>query len=388
MADTQYLKDNLAGFVPVEKSTEIIKDVVRGSSILRLAKVEQMESDTKEIPVMTDGPGAYWVGETERIQTSKATWIFPKIEAKKLAVIIPVTREKLNDSIIDVFGELQPYIAEAFHTSLDAAALFGNDSPFAKSLYDAAEAAGNIVTRGSGALDLDISDAMATVEAGGYDVDGFAAHYGVKNALRKLRDANGNALYVPGVDQSNLYENPIEFVRNGGWDKDRADIIGGAWQYAIVGIRQGIEYEILKEATLQTVTMPDGKPLSLAENDMVAIKATMRVGFLPVKDEAFCVVAPAGAALGELTVTSAAGTNSGDTKVTVTPELTGGNSYKYKVGANPSLPKYDQKLTTGWTAWDGTADITAATGQKIVVAEVTAGNEARKAGSATVTAKE
>ena len=38
--------------------------------------------------------------------------------------------------------------------------------------------------------------------------------------------------------------------------------------------------------------MEDGNPLSLAENDMVAIKATMRIGFLPVKDGAFAVLAP------------------------------------------------------------------------------------------------
>jgi len=38
--------------------------------------------------------------------------------------------------------------------------------------------------------------------------------------------------------------------------------------------------------------MGDGKPLSLAENDMVAIKATMRIGFLPIKDEAFALLTP------------------------------------------------------------------------------------------------
>ena len=38
--------------------------------------------------------------------------------------------------------------------------------------------------------------------------------------------------------------------------------------------------------------MEYGKPLSLAEQDMVAIKATMRLGFLPVKDEAFAILTP------------------------------------------------------------------------------------------------
>ena len=217
------------------------------------------------------------------------------MEAKKLAVIIPVTKEKLNDTTINVFGEMKTAIAEAFYKAIDSACLFGSNSPFKKNIYGVANDGGNKIaleTNGAGKLDLDISDVMALVEADGLDVNGFAGHYGLKNYLRKLRDANGNALFVPGVGQNELYSNPIEFVRNGGWDKTKAELIGGNWMYSLVGMRAGIEYEILKEATLQSVTMGDNKPLSLAENDMVAIKATMRLGFLPIKDKAFALLTP------------------------------------------------------------------------------------------------
>ena len=103
-----YLKNELTGFVPVEQATDIIKMVTRGSSVLRMAKVEEMKHEKKKFNVLTDGPGAYWVGEGERIKTSGATWIHPEIEAKKLAVIIPVTKEKLEDTTISVFEELKP----------------------------------------------------------------------------------------------------------------------------------------------------------------------------------------------------------------------------------------------------------------------------------------
>ncbi len=73
-----YLKDELTGFVPKVQAQEIMKDVARGSSILRLSKVETMTSDNKKFPVMVDGPGAYWVGEGERIKTSGAQWISRK----------------------------------------------------------------------------------------------------------------------------------------------------------------------------------------------------------------------------------------------------------------------------------------------------------------------
>lgn len=289
-----YLKDELAGFVPVEQAKEIMKDVARGSSVLRLSKVSQMESDTKKIPVMTEGPGAYWVGEGERISTSKAGWIYPELKAKKLAVIIPVTKEKLNDTTIDVFNELKEPIAEAFYKAIDAAALFKTNSPWAKSIMDCINTANNKVVVGTNdTLDLDVSDAMALVEEAGYDVNGFAAKIGVKNSLRKLRDTNGNQLYAEGVNGKEFYNQPIEFSRNGAWDKTKADLIGADWDKSLVGIREGIEYEILKEATLENTLWTDDKPLSLAEQDMIAIKATMRLGFLPIKDEAFCAVVPA-----------------------------------------------------------------------------------------------
>lgn len=293
MADTTYLKDNLTGFVPTPTAAEIIKDVTRGSSVLRLSKVQPMESETLKIPVMVSGPGAYWVGETERIQTSTAQWIFPELAAKKIGVIVPVTKEKLKDTTIDVFATVQPYIAEAFYKAIDAACLFGTNSPFAKNIYDVAKTAGATVAEGTNdKLDLDISDVMALVENAGHDANGFAAGYDLKNSLRKLRDGNGNQLYVPGVDEETLYSQPIEFSRNGAWDKTKARAIAADWKYSIVGIRDQIQYEVLKEATLQSVTMGDNKPLSLAENDMVAIKATMRIGFLPVKEDAFAVLTP------------------------------------------------------------------------------------------------
>lgn len=85
-----------------------------------------------------------------------------------------------------------------------------------------------------------------------------------------------------------------------------------------------------------------------------------------------------------LTVSSAAGTTTGTTKLSVTPVLTGEDSYRYYRGAN--IPAVGAVLTA-WSVWDGTADITAATGDILTVAEVDSTGAAVKAGICTVTAK-
>ena len=85
-----------------------------------------------------------------------------------------------------------------------------------------------------------------------------------------------------------------------------------------------------------------------------------------------------------LTVSSAAGSTTGTTKLTVTPALGDGDSYRIYGGA--AIPAVGEVLVA-WTAWDGTSDITAATGDLITVAEVDGTNAAVKAGIVTVTAK-
>lgn len=90
--------------------------------------------------------------------------------------------------------------------------------------------------------------------------------------------------------------------------------------------------------------------------------------------------------LGELVVTSAAGATSGKTALTVAPELTSGNSYKYQTSASVTLPAYGQVLSEGWTDWDGSEEITATTGQQIAVVEVNADKQAMAGGVAKVTA--
>ena len=90
--------------------------------------------------------------------------------------------------------------------------------------------------------------------------------------------------------------------------------------------------------------------------------------------------------LGSLVVTSEAGATSGTTKITVAPALTEGNSYMYQVGASVELPAYGETLSTPWTEWDGSEDITATNGQKIAVVEVNSTDQALSGGTATVTA--
>lgn len=73
----------------------------------------------------------------------------------------------------------------------------------------------------------------------------------------------------------------------------------------------------------------------------------------------------------------------------MTPPVTGGNHYGYKTGATVTLPAaYGEDVSSGWTSWNGTDEITATTGQELGVVEANAENQAVAAGKGTVAAKE
>ena len=77
------------GTIPEKYNELILKEVMEGSKVMQLAKYEEMDEKEKEFEYFAKGPGAYWVGEGEKIQTSKPQWMNAKMVAKKLAVIVP-----------------------------------------------------------------------------------------------------------------------------------------------------------------------------------------------------------------------------------------------------------------------------------------------------------
>ena len=149
---------------------------------------------------------------------------------------------------------------------------------------------------------------------------------------------------------------------------------------------------------VEAVVMMDGaiaQPYYVSEysaekvpfDDAVALEDYLYKGTEALMEDTIFYVKKNSNQLGELTVQSVEGTTIGNTKITITPEIEEGHSYKYKVATSPTMPTYDQVCSSGYTNWNGTDEITATTGQKIVVVEVDSNNKAKKAGEATITSK-
>lgn len=96
-------------------------------------------------------------------------------------------------------------------------------------------------------------------------------------------------------------------------------------------------------------------------------------------------------AIGSLTVSSAAGTNVGETAITKTYTLQSGEKFVYKVGTASAAPAiaYQEKADYTWTEWDGSSaiDVGASANGKKATFAVVKGGKALMSGSCTLAVK-
>lgn len=368
------------GAIPEKYHNLILKEIMENSKVMRLAKYEEMDSKEKKFEYFAKGPGAYWVGEGEKIRTSKAQWLQVKMVAKKLGVIIPCSREFLHYKMSDFFEVMKPKIAEAFYKKFDNAAILNVENPFLHAVDKSVSVTGNVIDGGLTYDNILALEDLLTNED--YDVNAFLSTKKNRSTLRNAHKIENGVVVESIYDRSanTLDGQPVMDMKS----LDKGTIYAGDFDYMYYGIPYGMNYKISEEAQLSTLTNEDGSAVNLYEQELVALRVTMDVGFMIVKDAAFAKLTSGG--LGKLTVTSIAGTKQGDTKITVTPAVTSGNSYKYKTGEMLDIPVKGQNVK-GWTVWDGASDITAVTGSEIVVAECDASYHVVNAGKATVTAK-
>lgn len=380
--DNVTMYEHKDGSIPKKYNELILKEVMNGSQVMKLAKYEEMDGKEKEFEYFAKGPGGYWVGEGEKIQTSKPQWMQAKMVAKKIGVIVPCSREHLHYKMSDFFEKMKSKIAEAFYKKFDEAAILNMDNPFPQSVEESALAAGNLI---SGGITYDnilaMEDALNDED---YDVNAFISTKKNRSTLRNVHKIENGVIVESMYDRgANTIDGlPVADLKG----LERGNLYAGDFDYMYYGIPFGMSYKIDESAQLSTLKNADGTPVNLFEQELAALRVTMDVAFMIVKDEAFVKLEAGETSVSTLTVASVAGTSDGTTKITITEPKGGGNSYKYKVADAAVDVSYKQSVRN-WTAWDGASDITAETGKTITVVECDAEYLALKAGSQTVTSK-
>ncbi|MBQ4017419.1 MAG: phage major capsid protein [Oscillospiraceae bacterium] len=83
---------------------------------------------------------------------------------------------------------------------------------------------------------------------------------------------------MQGAAQYDLDGIHLDFPMNGAWDDSEALMIAGDFSQLVYSIRQDVTYKVLTEATIVDPTTRE-VVYSLAQQDMVALRAVMRMGW-------------------------------------------------------------------------------------------------------------
>ena len=292
--------------IPVQTLKEIIDGVAEESVALsQFQRLPDMSSRTAEMTVLdslvdaqftsgvvyddltygADADGTYTPDEgvPGLKATGDAKWAKKKIVAEPIAIILPIAEDVLADADYDIWAELRPRIVEAFGKRIDEAIIWGQGRPasWETGIVPTALARGNVVAQGTGVdLGIDISNLMGKIEAQGFDPTGFIAEVGTKAVLRNLRSTAGFPLFSDGtmIDPDTLYGHPIKYSKNASFDATVARLIVGDMKEAKYSIRQDITFKLFTEGV---VTDDYGNIVAnLMQNDMVALRVVMRLGWV------------------------------------------------------------------------------------------------------------
>lgn len=117
------------------------------------------------------------------------------------------------------------------------------------------------------------------LEAYGYMATGSIAPMAMRGRLRNVRDSDGGLIFKASMQAAGQYVldgAPIIFPRNGAVSSTYW-LISGQWDQLVYSMRQDITYKVLDQAVIQdnsgTIVY------NLAQQDMVALRAVMRIGF-------------------------------------------------------------------------------------------------------------
>jgi len=198
-------EDTEGGYLVPDEFERTLVEALEEENIFRqLANVITTSSGDRKIPVVASKGTASWVDEGGQIPESDDSFGQVSIGAFKLATMIKVSEELLNDSVFN----LERYIAKEFARRIGAKeeeAFFVGDGSGKPTGILAATGGGQIgvTTAGSTAITLDeMLDLFYSLKSPYRKRASFVMNDATVKAIRKLKDSTGQYLWQPSIKEA------------------------------------------------------------------------------------------------------------------------------------------------------------------------------------------
>lgn len=277
--------------IPVELKNEIIRIANDTYGIarrdMRYIPISG-PGNTFQMPNVASGVTTYWTDEKVKKKSSTPGFGLLTLTLKKLAVIIPMTDEFLEDSVININQLLGDLVAESMAMEEDIQFFTGNGTIFTGILNNSNVLKVTLAS-GTGPGEITADDLLDMLNKAPASIRRTGKYYlssSVLAVIQKLRDtANGGYIWASpiGGNPGTIWGRPYEIV-------DAMPAVGDVpvntgfviftdlKRTAIFADKQTIRVTKLTEATIHDT---DGvTAINLAEQDMNALRFVERVGYV------------------------------------------------------------------------------------------------------------
>ncbi len=194
--------DSEGGYLVPDEFERTLVEALQEENIFRqLATIITTSSGDRKIPVVATKGTASWVDEEGAIPESDDAFGQVSIGAYKLATMIKVSEELLNDSVFN----LEQYIAKEFGRRIGAkeeeAFFVGDGTGKPTGIFNATGGAGvGVTTASASAITIDeIMDLFYSLKSPYRKNAVFVTNDATVKSIRKLKDGNGQYLWQPSV---------------------------------------------------------------------------------------------------------------------------------------------------------------------------------------------
>ena len=187
--------------VPDEFQRTLIEALQEQNIFRQFAKVITTSSGDRKIPVVASKGSASWIDEEAAYPESDDTFGQVSIGAYKLATMIKISEELLNDSAFDMAGYIAREFARRIGAAEEEAFFTGNGSGRPLGILATTGGAETGVTAASAtAITMDeVMDLFYSLRAPYRRHAVFMMNDATVKALRKLKNGNGDYLWQPSV---------------------------------------------------------------------------------------------------------------------------------------------------------------------------------------------
>ena len=245
--------DSEGGYlVPDEFERTLVEALEEENLMRQLAKVITTSSGDKKIPVVASKGTASWVDEEGLIPDADDAFGQVSIGAYKVATMIKVSEELLNDSIFN----LESYIAKEFARRIGAkeeeAFLVGDGEGKPTGIFDDTYGGETGVTTTAAAIKMDeIFDLFYSLKSPYRKRAVFITNDATVKEIRKLKDGQGQYLWQPSVnagEPDTLLNRPVKTSVYVPIIQPGAKVIAfGDFGYYWIADRQGRAFQRLNE---------------------------------------------------------------------------------------------------------------------------------------------